>query len=260
VPHVPKPKPAPPPPVAVTPTPTSKGKVGLLIGVGVVFVILLVAGVGGFLVWNKMRSGGTPANPTNVNTASSVPTTPVEIGRYWVSLEPKGKPKTQVAPVVPIASGQTFKLYLTFAEDGYVYIVGPGDNNAPTAFLTSQPLIRTGLKSNKVSKGVEFSFPKDDADNVNTLTLDKKPGTDRFTIIFAKEPLSSPSFLNDPVTGDPLTSAQQAELKDFISRYQSKAPTTEHDESNPGAPFVRVKAVPDQTGNPIVFDIRIQHN
>jgi len=62
------------------------------------------------------------------------------------------------------------------------------------------------------------------------------------------------------VTGDALTAAQQAELKDFISRYQSKAPTTELDESNARAPFVRVKAVTDQTSNPIVFNIRIQHN
>jgi eukaryotic-like serine/threonine-protein kinase len=256
-PQVPKPV---PPPVAVTPPPTSKSKVGLLIGVGVLFVILLVVGVGGFLVWNKLRSSGTPANPTNVNTSTSVPTTPVEVSRYWVSLEPKGGPKTKVAPVVPIASGQDFKLFFTFAEDGYLYIVGPGDNNVPTAFLTAKPSIRTGLTSNKVSKGVEFNFPKDDEKDEHQLTLDTKPGTDQFTIIFAKAPLSSPSFLSEPVTGNALSAAQQAELKDFISRYQSKAPTTEHDESNPGAPFVRVKAVPDQTGNPIVFDIRIQHN
>jgi serine/threonine protein kinase len=259
VPHVPKPKPA-PPPVAVTPAPASKGKVGLLIGVGVVFVILLVAGVGGFLVWNKMRSGGTPVNPTNVNTSSSVPNTPVEVARYWLSLEPKGKPKAQVAPVVPIASGQEFKFYFTFAEDGYLYIVGPGpDKNQPIAFLTNNPS-GTGLTSNKVSKGVEISYPKDDAQDVHNVTLDKKPGTDHFTVIFAKAPLSSPSFLSEPVTGDALSAAQQAELKDFVSRYQSKAPTTEHDESNASAPFVRVKAVPDQTGNPIVFEIRIQHN
>jgi hypothetical protein len=49
-------------------------------------------------------------------------------------------------------------------------------------------------------------------------------------------------------------------LKDFVSRYQSKAPTTQLDESNASAPFVRVKAMPDQTSNPIVFEIRIQHN
>ena len=34
----------------------------------------------------------------------------------------------------------------------------------------------------------------------------------------------------------------------------------ELDESTAGASSVRVKVPPDQTGNPIVFDIRIQHN
>ena len=258
VPHVPKPAPAPP---AVVATPTaSKSKVGLLIGVGVVFVLLLVAGVGGFLVWKKMKSNGTSTTTTNGNTTNVV-TTPVEVSRYWLSLEPEGKPKTQIAALVPIASGQPFKFYFNFAQDGYLYIVGPGpDKNQPTAFLTTKPSPGTGVTSNKVSKGAEFSFPKDDADNVNTLTLDQKAGTENYTVIFSKTPLSSPSFLNDPVTGDALTTAQQAELKDFISKYQSKAPTTELDESNARAPFVRVKAVPDQTGNPIVFNIRIQHN
>jgi len=260
VPHVPQvSSPTPSPPVAVAPAAASKSKVGLVIGVGVVFVILLVGGVGGFLVWNKMKSNSTSTTSTNVNT-TGLASAPVEVSRYWLSLEPKGKPKTQVAALVPIASGQDFKFYFTFAEDGYLYIVGPGpDKNQPIAFLTNNPS-GAGVTSNKVSKGVEFSFPKDDADNVNNLTLDKKPGTDHFTMIFSKTPLSSPSFLNGPVTGDALTAGQQAELKDFISRYQSKPPTTELDESNARAPFVRVKAVTDQTSNPIVFDIRIQHN
>jgi eukaryotic-like serine/threonine-protein kinase len=257
VPHVPKP--TPPPPVAVAPPVASKSKVGLFIGVGVVFVILLVAGVGGFLVWQKLKSNGTSTTSTNANT-TGVAAAPVEVSRYWLSLEPTGKPKTQVAALVPIASGQEFRFYFKFAEDGYLYIVGPGDNNQPTAFLTTKPSPRTGVTGNKVSKGVDFGFPKDDEENVHTLTLDKNPGTDHFTVIFSKTPLSSPSFFTEPVTGDPLTAAQQAELKDFVSRYQSKAPTTELDESNASAPFVRVKAMSDQTSNPIVFDIRIQHN
>jgi eukaryotic-like serine/threonine-protein kinase len=262
VPQVPQPvqKPAPAPPVSVTPPAASKSKVGLVIGVVVVFVILLVGGVGGFLVWKKMKSNGTSTTSTNANT-TGVASAPVEVSRYWLSLEPKGKPKTQVAALVPIASGQNFRFYFNFAEDGYLYIVGPGpDKNQPTAFLTNKPSSGSGVTSNKVSKGAEFSFPKDDADNVNTLTLDKKAGTEHYTVIFSKTPLSSPSFLNDPVTGDALTAAQQAELKDFISRYQSKPPITELDESKASAPFVRVKAVPDQTSNPIVFNIRIQHN
>lgn len=257
VPHVPKPA----PPIPVTPKASSKGKVGLLIGVAAVFVILLVAGVGGFLVWNKMKSNSPATNTTNVNT-TPVAIAPVEVSRYWLELEPakEGGQKTQIAALVPVASGQEFKLYFTFAEDGYLYIIGPGDKNQPTAFLTNKPLSRTGLKSNKVNKGVEFSFPKDDEDEVHSLTLDRNPGTDHFTIIFAKAPLSSPSFLNDPVTGDPMSATQQAELKDFVSRYQTKPPVTEPDQSNARAPFVRVKAAPDQTSNPIVFDIRIQHN
>jgi serine/threonine-protein kinase len=254
VPHVPKPTPAVP---AAMPA-AKKSKAGLLIGVAAVFVILLVAGVGGFLVWNKMKSSGTSTNPTNVNTTGVAATAPVEVSRYFLELEPTGKPKTRVAALVPIASGQYFKFHFTFAEDGYLYIVGPGpDKNQPTAFLTNKPS-GTGVTSNKVSKGIEFGFPKDDEKNVNSLTLDKHPGTDQFTVIFAKTPLSSPSFLNEPM--NTLTAAQQAELKDFVSRYQSKPPVTELDESNAHAPFVRVKAVPDQTSNPIVFVIRIQHN
>jgi hypothetical protein len=232
---VPAPNPAPPIPVA---PPASKSKIGLLIGVAAVFLILLVAGVAGFLVWKK-NSSSPATNTTNVNTTAGVATAPVEVSRYWIELEP-GKRGEQ--------------------KDGYLYIIGPGEKNQPTAFLTSKPSSQTGLKSNKVSKGVDFSFPKADEKNENSLTLDKRPGTDNFTIIFSTTPLSSPSFLNEAVTGDPLTAAQQAELKDFISRYQSKPPVTELDESNASAPFVRVKAAPDQTSNPLVFDIRIQHN
>ena len=108
-----------------------------------------------------------------------------------------------------------------------------------------------------MGKGVEFSFPRGAE---NSLTLDKNPGTDKFTVIFAKTPLASPSFLNEPVTGQPLSASQQAELKAFAGRYQDKQPVTELDESNARAPFVKVKAPPDPGGNPIVFDIRIQHN
>ena len=79
-------------------------------------------------------------------------------------------------------------------------------------------------------------------------------------VIFSKVPLLAPSFLSEPVTGDPLSAEQQAELKAFVNKFQAKPPVTELDESNARAPFFRVKAAPDQTSNPIVFDIRIQHN
>ena len=248
-------KPAPPIPVT-TPAP-AKGKAGLLIGVVAVFVVLLVAGAGGFFVWKKMTSNSTATTNPNVNTTTVA--APVEVSRYWIELEPEGKPKTRIAGLVPVASGQDFKFHFSFNEDGYLYVVGPGDKNQLTAFLTTKPSAQTGLKSNKVSKGVAFSFPRDDEENVHSLTLDTKPGTENYTIIFARAPLASPSFLNDPVTGIPLSAAQQAELKALVSTYQTKPPVTELDESTAGAPFVRVKLPSDQT-SPIVFDIRIQHN
>jgi serine/threonine-protein kinase len=253
VPRAPKPE---TPKVQPQPLSASKGKAGILVGVGVLLVLLVVAGVGGFWLWNRSRATGTTG--PNVNNSNVVTNGPAEIGRYWLELEPTvaNGETTRVAGLVPLASGQAFKFRFTFNEDGYVYIFGPGENNQPTAFLTTKPLPDSGVTSNHVNRGVEFSFPNGAGNNI---TLDKNPGTDRFTIIFAKSSLPSPSFLNEAVTGEPLSPAQQADLKAFVARYQQNQPVTEHDDSDPRAQFVRVKAVPDQT-NPIVFDIRIQHN
>ena len=252
IPQAPQPAPAVPVPV-----PASKSNAGIFIGVGVVFLLLLAVGVGGFLLWNKSRSSSSGTN--SANTSAAAVNTPIEKSRYWLELEPaaKGGQTTQVAALVPLASGQSFKFHFVFNEDGYIYIFGPGDNNKPTAFLTTKPLPQSGVTSNKVSKGVEFSFP---SGSENNLTLDKNPGTDNFTVVFAKIALPSPSFFNEAVTGQPLSAAQQADLKAFVSKHQDKRPVTESDESNAGAPFIKVKVAPDQSGDPIVFDIRIQHN
>ncbi|HEU4931750.1 MAG TPA: protein kinase [Pyrinomonadaceae bacterium] len=255
VPQVPKPAPQ-APIVAPVVAPASKSKAGLLIGVAAVFVLLLVAGVGGFLLWNKSKSNGATTT-TNSNTTTEVATVPKEVGRYWLvlgSAEAVG-PKTQVAGLVPVASGQPFSFHFNFDEDGYLYIFGPGENNQLIAFLTTKPQPDTGLTTNKVSKGKEFSFP-----NGNTLTLDENPGTDNFTIIFSKSPLSSPSSLDKQVTFEPLSASEQADFKAFRSKYLEKPPVIELDDSNPKAQFVKVKTASDPSNNPIVFDIRIQHN
>lgn len=256
VPHVPRP--APEAPRVIPAAPASNSKAGLLIGVAVVLLLIAGGGVGAFLIWNKTRSTANPAGTTNANT--TVPAAAArEISRYWLELQPakKGAPPAQVTALVPIASGKSFKFHFTFTGSGYLYIFGPGgDTNQPTAFLTTKPLAQTGLTSNQVSSGVDFSFP---SGANNNLTLDSNPGTDTFTVVFSKTPLPSPSFFNEQVTGEPLSPAQQSELKTFLSGYQEKRPVTELDEANVQAPFVKVK-VTDQTNNPIVFEIRIQHN
>jgi serine/threonine-protein kinase len=241
------------------PAPSSKGKVGLLIAAVVIVFLVLGGGVAGFLIWNKSRSNTvTTTGPTN-NSSGANAAAPREVSRYWLELAPadaNARP-ARVAALVPIASGQSFKFHFVFGESGYVYIFGPGDGNQLTAFLTTKPWPQSGVTSNQVAGGIEFSFPKGEG---NDLTLDKNPGTDNFIVIFGRSALQTPTFMNEPVTGKPLSAAEQAELKAFAAKYQQKPPLTELDESTPGAPSVRVKVPPDQTGNPIVFDIRIQHN
>jgi hypothetical protein len=256
----PAPKPVPELPKIAVEKPASKSKAALLIAAVVTFGLILAVGIGGFWLWNRSRSTTTGSNGSNVNgSGEAVVNAPIEISRYWLELEPaaSGAQSNRVAGLVPLASGQSFKFHFAFSEEGYLYIFGPGDNNQPTAFLTTKPLAETGVKSNKVAKGVEFSFPSGSGNNV---TLDKNPGTDNFTVIFSRTQLPLPSFLNEPVTGRPLSPAQQAELKSFVSKYQEKRVVTELDESNARAPFVKVKAAPEQTSDPVVFDIRIQHN
>src|SRR5687768_10898788 len=255
------------PSVPAAPVEKKSSKAGLIIGI--VAGVLVLAAVGGasIFLWNRSKTptgattGATPGATTTTSSGSTtVPvSTPREITRYWLELEfvPAGGQTRLVSGLAPIKSGQSFKFHFNFSETGYVYIFGPGEKNQPMAFLTTKPMRRTGVRSNQVTSGKDFSFP---SGQENFVTLDNKPGTDVFTIIFAKTALASPGFLNEPVTGDALSAAQQAELKSFVAKYLEKPPVTELDESNPREPLVRVKVPPDQTNNPIVFELRIQHN
>jgi serine/threonine protein kinase len=237
-------------PTSVPQTAPAKSNAGLIIGALLVVFLVIGVAVGGIVIWTKTRT-----TPSNTNSGPVV--VAEEISRYWLELDKGKAASTHVAGLVPLASGQALKMHFTFTENGYLYVIGPGQGNKPTAFLTSKPLPESGVKTNQVIRNVDYSFPAGDENN---LTLDKNPGTDNFTVIFSPAQLSSPAFLNAPVTGEPMTDAAQQELQSFIAKYREKAPVTELDESNRESPFVRVKVVPDKTGNPIVFDIRIQHN
>ena len=154
---------------------------------------------------NRVRTGLTPRRTEDVSIKS-------ELGRYWLEVLPPGliaEPK-RVAGPVPLKSGQAFKFHFDFEQDGYLYIVGPGEGNQPTAFLTNQPATISGLEDNQVTKGADFSFP----DGIeHWMELDKKAGTENYTIIFSKQKLTSPAFFNSQATGKPLEESEQAELK-----------------------------------------------
>lgn len=241
----------------------SRGKSLLLIGAGVLLLIVLVVGVGGFFAINWLRpkpaDGGT--NRTTETSGTGKTATTGEFGRYWLQV-PTGENQPDVLLAgnpVAMKSGQDFKFHFRTQQSGYLYIVGPGENNIPTAFLTAKPNARSGLVNNEVKGGQDFTFPADTATKVNWITLDKASGSENYTVIFSPELLAAPAFLSSQATGKPLEETEQLELREFLAKYKTNEPATELNDKNAAAPFVTLKVPQGSSGVPLVFDIRIEH-
>jgi hypothetical protein len=166
----------------------------------------------------------------------------------------------RVTEAVPLASGQAFKFHFVFEESGYLYIVGPGEGNRLTAFLTLYPAEISGLKSNLVAKAEDFSFPNG---LERWMELDKKSGAETYTIIFSPGPITEPAFLREPVTRKPLSDSEQSELASFLAKNKTEEPVTELNDKDGASPFVAVKLppsnLPKESRAPIAFEVRIQH-
>jgi hypothetical protein len=249
----------------------SKRKPFMLIGAGVLVLCLAVLGVGGFLAMNWLKTkpsqpespekGATLPKGANVPPGNETTATAKEVANYWLEVLPNelAAQPTLVAGTNPLASGQAFKFHFEFDESGYLYIVGPGIGNEPTAFLTVYPAEISGLENNKVSKGADFSFPKGIE---HWLELDKKPATETYTIIFSRSPLTEPALFTEPVTGKPLSDSQQKELSTFVEKHRTSEPVTELNDKNASKPFVTVKVPGSQlqdSSAPLVFSMKIQH-
>jgi len=243
--------------------PKRRGK-GLLIGgVVLLLVVLAVAGVGGIFAFSWFKN--KPANESvavpggKPNSTTKAPAATSEFGRYWLETLPNAlaaEPQ-RVAGAAPLKSGEAFKFHFEFTENGYVYIVGPGENNQLTAFLTEKPASISGLTDNQVVKGDDFSFP---SGLEHWLELDKKPGIENYTIIFSQERLTAPSFLTEQATGKPLGDTENTEFRSFLAQQQTAMPVTEVNEKDAAAPYVAVK-VPagKEPGKPVIFQVRIEH-
>jgi serine/threonine protein kinase len=246
----------------------SRGKALLFVGAGVLLLVLAVVAVAGIFAfnWFKPKADETAttakSNPIKTNsgptgTTTTAPANP-EFGRYWLettsnalSLETE-----RATGAVPLESGHDFKFHFALRQDGYLYIIGPGQENRPTAFLTAKPAKISGLKSNKVNGGGDFSFP---SGIEHWLTLDQNAGTDNYTIIFSPEQLTEPGFLKSEA-GKELSDSDQADLKDFVAKYQTSEVATEINDKDANAPFVAIK-IPQgvASGAPVVFEIRVEH-
>lgn len=229
----------------------------LLAGGGVAFVMLRGSGA---KTEEKTDGGGTKDGGTTGGTkdggTTTPPTAPRESLSYWLELDgagPGGK-SARVSGVVALPSGQRFRLHFTPRENGYLYIVGPGEKNVPTTFLTDKPIPGSVADSNEVKNGVDFSFPSSD-----WIELDKMAGTENYTVVFSPKPLSSPSFLSAD-SGRKLSSGEQKEWEDFKAQFKANAPTSDVINGSSADPSVSIK-IPQAkpTGEPVIFNVRIEH-
>jgi serine/threonine-protein kinase len=244
-------------------TPEKSGsKVPVLIGAGVLVLVLAAVAVGGLFAFSWFKAKPNPDDTRKAAATSGTKTSvsPIEFGRFWLQVPEEGKPDAiRAGDPVAMKSGQDFKFHFFPRQNGYLYIIGPGEQNLPTAFLTSKPAAESVLKTNEVKSGQDFTFPADSSTKFHWITLDEAPGTENYTIIFSPQPLAAPLFLREQATGKPLNETEQSELKEFLAKYK-KEPVTELNTKDASAPFVTVKVAPAETsGAPLVFDVRIQH-
>ncbi|HKX27535.1 MAG TPA: serine/threonine-protein kinase [Blastocatellia bacterium] len=81
----------------------------------------------------------------------------------------------------PEGQDQTYKFHFIPRQSGFFYILAPGKNDLPTAFLTDLPDPRSGVKTNRCEAGSEYIFPAGDHNWIQ-VTSDEPLTT--FTIIF----------------------------------------------------------------------------
>ena len=249
---------------AITP-PNSRGKSVALVAAVVLILFVGVAAVGGFVAYNWLKGDGDvaangSAGTTGTTGNSGTNSSSGEFGRYWLEVLPPGlvaEPMRVAGGSVPLTSGQAFKFHFQLEHDGYLYIVGPGQDSKPTAFLTEKPAALSGLDNNQVSKNSDFSFPNGIE---KWLELDKKAGTEDYTIIFSPVKLTAPAFFTEQATGEPLTETEVSEFESFVSQKKTVEPISEVNEKNGSAPFVNVKVPGSRDAqSPVIFNVRIQH-
>ncbi|HYJ46960.1 MAG TPA: protein kinase [Pyrinomonadaceae bacterium] len=256
--------------------PRRSSKMPLLIAL--IAIVLIGGGVGAWLLLGKRgdsttntnganttaNTGNNGSNTTNTNTGGTTSAATEETLDYWLEVAEAGPngDSARVAGTVPLASGQSFKFHFTPRQDGYLYIIGPDDKGKLMTFLTSEPIPDTGVETNEVENGEAFTFPEDEEDDKETkehwVTLDKKPGTENFTVIFSPTQLTDPAFLTKKA-GRTLSAEEEKELEDFRAKHKANAPTTAVLNGGGTDPSVSVKMAQAARSEPVIFDVRIEH-
>ena len=227
----------------------------VLVG-AIVIVLLIMAGAGGYAVIYFMGKGSATGTSNPPNGADPIPLH--EVGRYWLEVNTLGESPILAGDSVSMKSGQEFKFHFSPSESGYLYIIGPGEKNAPMIFLSAQPSAASGLDTNRISSGMDFTFPADTMIKASFIKLDETQGTDEFTLVFSPIPITAPTFFAGP-SQHHLTADELKQWTDFQALAKANAATTEVIKTG-APPQVAVKVPQNGPENAsVIFRVRIEH-
>src|SRR5260370_6157962 len=124
------------------------------VAIGIV-ILLLVVGAGGYAVIHFMSSSANTNSAKTDPSKSATTTDPAlgghEVGRYWLEVDTKNKADAvRAGDSVVMQSGQSFRFHFSPSQNGYLYIIGPGNKRAPTTFLATTARAQSGVLTNYV--------------------------------------------------------------------------------------------------------------
>jgi serine/threonine protein kinase len=237
-----------------------RARVAWAMSIAVGIVLLFLSGVLAYRFWNPARAGGE--DPTMLaekgiaSPGSSMSAKPVrvEVMRYYLEMESADDKPARVMGVEPLTAGQAFKFHFTPRERGYLYIIASGERNVPTTFLTARPIPASGVTTNRIEAGADYSFP---AGEGNGIVVGRYGNITTFTIILSPTPLATPGFLAARANRQ-LTAAEQQELEAFWQQFGKDAPELVPETDGHQAGVAVTVPADRASGQPIIFDIPIK--
>lgn len=135
-----------------------------------------------------------------------------KIIRYWLEIMKETTLRSPEMDKFQPMFGENFRLHFTSYQPGYLYIIGSGKGNKLTTFLTTKPIPASGVKTNFIKDGLDFTFPN----GKQWLTVGKTKEENKFIVIFSPTVLTNPNFINAQA-GSQLTSEDNQLLNTLIS-------------------------------------------
>lgn len=195
----------------------------------------------------------TPTPASNLGAPSLSTPDSVEVLRYYLELEPSDDGLVHATDSEPLRSKRGFRIHFTPRKDGYIYIIGLGEEKALMTFLTSQPLPDSSVTPNRVSAGIDFEFPG----NPDWLEILDKEDVTPFTIVFSTSPLDGElSFLAGPAERT-VNKEQESVLEGLRKKFEASITRGDIKGSNHPAVTICERGQRPENGL-LVFDISIR--